>query len=67
MNEDVLIGVVMLVIAGSLIFIALPNKAGASPRFLRFEASLVLFPPVVIVFLVGGFAELTTGLLRIGH
>ena len=34
MNSDILIGVVMLVIAGALIFFGLPNKAGVSPRFL---------------------------------
>ena len=37
MNSDILIGIVMLVIAGALIFIGLPSKAGVSPRFLRFE------------------------------
>jgi len=43
MNEDILIGVVLLAIAGGLIFIGLPNKAGVSPRFLQFDASVVLF------------------------
>ena len=30
MNEDILIGVVLLAIAGGLIFIGLPNKAGVA-------------------------------------
>lgn len=64
MNSDILIGVAMLIIAGTLIFIGLPNKAGVSPRFLRFDASLVLYPPLVLVFLAGGFAELIAGFLR---
>ena len=64
MNSDILIGVVMLIIGGALIFIGLPNKAGVSPRFLRFDASLVLYPPLVLVFLAGGFAELIVGFLR---
>ena len=64
MNSDILVGIVMLVIGGVLIFIGLPNRAGVSPRFLRFESSLVLYPPLVLVFLAGGFAELIVGFLR---
>ena len=64
MNEDILIGVVLLAIAGGLLFIGLPNRAGVSPRFLQFDASLVLYPPVVLTFFAGGFAELIAGLLR---
>jgi len=65
MNEDVLIGGVMLAIGLALIFFALPNKAGVSPRFLRFESALVLYPPVVLVFIAGGIAEIVVGLLRV--
>ena len=64
MNNDILIGVVMLIIAGALIFFGLPNKAGVSPRFLQFDASLVLYPPLVLLFIAGGFAELIVGFLR---
>jgi hypothetical protein len=64
MNEDILIGVVLLAIAGGLLFIGLPNRAGVSPRFLQFDASVVLYPPVVLTFFAGGFAELIAGLLR---
>ena len=64
MNKDILIGVVLLAIAAGLIFIGLPNRAGVSPRFLQFDAALVLFPPLVLVFLAGGVAELIAGLLR---
>lgn len=67
MNSDILIGLVLLVIAGGLLFIGLPNKAGVSPRFLRFEASLVLYPPLVLVFIAGGVAELIAGFLRGGQ
>jgi hypothetical protein len=67
MNDDVLIGIVLLAIAVGLIFIGRPNKAGVHPRFLQFDTALVLFPPVVIVFVAGGFAELIAGLLRIGQ
>ena len=64
MNSDILIGVVMLIIGGALIFFGLPNKAGVSPRFLQFDASLVLYPPLVLLFIAGGFAELIVGFLR---
>jgi hypothetical protein len=64
MNNDILIGVALLMIAGGLIFIGLPNKAGVSPRFLRFDASVVLYPPLILVFVAGGFAELIVGFLR---
>ena len=64
MNNDILIGVVMLIIASALIFFGLPNKAGVSPRFLQFDASLVLYPPLVLLFIAGGFAELIVGFLR---
>ena len=64
MNEDILTGVVLLAIAGGLLFIGLPNKSGVSPRFLQFEAALVVFPPIVLVFLAGGVAELIAGFLR---
>ena len=64
MNNDILIGVVMLIIGGALIFIGFSNKAGVSPRFLRFESSLVLYPPLILVFIAGGFAELIVGFLR---
>ena len=63
MSRDLVIGLVLLAIGGGFLFIGLPNKA----RFLRFESSLVLYPPVVLVFLAGGVAELTAGLLRIDH
>jgi hypothetical protein len=63
MSQELLIGAVSLVIAAGLIFIGLPDKNGVSPRFLRFEAAVVLYPPLIMVFLVGGAAELISVLL----
>ena len=63
MSQELWIGVVLLVIAAGLIFIGLPDKDGVSPRFLRFEAAVVLYPPLVMIFLVGGAAELIAALL----
>ena len=65
MIQELLIGAILLAVAAVLIFIGLPNKSGVSPRFLRFEAAMVLYPPVVMVFVAGGVAELVTGLLRV--
>jgi hypothetical protein len=60
-----LIGATLLAIGVLLLFLGLPNRNGASPRFLQFEAALVLYPPLVQVFVVGGVAELTAALLGI--
>src|SRR6478672_2349728 len=37
-------GILMLAIAGILIFIGRPDKTDEHPRFLRFNAALVLYP-----------------------
>lgn len=65
MSQDLLFGAILLAVAAALIFIGLPNKSGVSPRFLQFKAAMVLYPPVVMVFVAAGVAELITGLLRI--
>lgn len=62
---DVLIGAVLLAIGAGLMVVALPNKSQESPRFLRFHSATVIFPPPVLTFLVGGGAELLSGILRI--
>jgi hypothetical protein len=58
MFEDLSIGIVMLAIAGGLIFVGLPDKAGVSPRFLRFSAALTFYPALNLIFIAGGVAEL---------
>jgi hypothetical protein len=55
------IGAVLLGMATVLIFFGLPNKAGESPKFLRFEAAMMLYPPVVLVFIAVGVAALISG------
>lgn len=56
-------GVAMLAIAAILILIGRPNKAGEHPKFLRFSAAVVLYPPIVLVFVSLGAAALISGLL----
>jgi hypothetical protein len=48
---DVAIGLVLFAVGLLLIFIGMPRH-GERPRFLRFEASLVLYPAIVLTFLV---------------
>ena len=47
------IGAVLVVVAVILIFIGIP-KHGESPRFLRFDASVVIYPAVIMSFLAFG-------------
>jgi hypothetical protein len=49
-------GIAMLVIALVLLWVGRPNKAGVHPAFLRFDAALVLYPPVILAFTAMGVA-----------
>jgi hypothetical protein len=49
------IGAASIVVAVILIFIGIP-KHGESPQFLRFDASVVLYPAVIMTFLAVGVA-----------
>jgi hypothetical protein len=53
----------MLVIAFLLIWAGRPNRGGESPSFLRFHAAMVLYPPVILVFLALGVAAIASSLL----
>ena len=53
----------MLVIAFLLIWAGRPNKGGESPSFLRFHAALVLYPPLILVFITFGVAAIASNLL----
>jgi hypothetical protein len=52
------IGLALLALAAALIYLGLPDKQGNSPRFLQFGAALVVYPPIVLVVLALGVAEL---------
>ena len=56
--NNLVVGVVLVLLAAGLLYIGTPNKAGQRPRFLQFEASLVLFPPVILVFFALGMAAI---------
>ena len=60
MLGDIAIGLVLFVIGVLLVIIGIPRH-GESPRFLRFEASLVIYPAVIMVFLAFGVAMMVRG------
>jgi len=53
--EGITIGIVLFAVGVLLIFIGIPRK-GIVPRFLRFDAALVLYPPLALTFLTFGIA-----------
>lgn len=56
------IGVALVAISVFLVFIGRPSKSGEHPRFLQFEASVVLYPPFIMVFFVMGMAQIIMSL-----
>ena len=58
------IGLATVGLALALIYFGMPDKEGKSPRFLRFHAALVLYPPVVLIACAFGAAELLYSFLR---
>lgn len=61
MGSSYSIGAALFVAAAVLMYLGLPNRAGESPRFLRFEAAPLLYPPIIIALLVGSIAAILTG------
>ena len=61
-----LIGVLLVAIAGVLIFIGRP-ESGKHRAFLQFESSLVLYPPLILVFFAMGITEVVSELLGISR
>jgi hypothetical protein len=55
-------GIAMLVFAAVLIWVGRPNKEGVHPKFLRFSAATVLYPPIILVFIAQGFAAVFSSL-----
>jgi hypothetical protein len=53
----------MLAAAALLILAGLPGKDGVHRKFLRFNAALVLYPPVVLLFVALGTAAIVSELL----
>ena len=57
-------GIAMLAAALLLIWVGRPNRDGTHPRFLRFNAALVIYPPIVIAFFALGLAAVIGSLWK---
>ena len=55
---DLLIALLALAVGIGLIIIGMPNRHGESPRLLQFYAAPMIYPGIILVFLVIGIAEL---------
>ncbi len=55
-------GIAMLAIAAVMIWAGRPDKSGAHPSFLRFDAALVLYPPIILAFFAMGVAALLSSI-----
>ena len=60
MIGDIAIGLVLFVVGVFLLIIGLP-KHGESPRFLKFESSMMLYPAVIMACLALGTAMMLRG------
>ena len=49
-------GIAMLIIGLVLIWIGRPDKTGLHPSFLRFDAAMVVYPPIILAFITMGAA-----------
>jgi hypothetical protein len=58
------IGLILVGVAVGLIFVGMPDKNNVNPRYLRFGAALVLYPPLVLVVLSFGIAEVLYSLMH---
>ena len=57
-------GTAMLVAALVLILVGRPDKAGVHPRFLRFDAAMVLYPPIILVLFAVGVAAVLSSISK---
>jgi hypothetical protein len=57
-------GTAMLVTALVLILVGRPDKAGVHPRFLRFDAAMVLYPPIILVLFAVGVAAVLSSISK---
>ena len=60
--SELVIGIGALVVGFAMIWFAMPNKAGENPRLLRTGFMQMIYPAVVLMFVVAGIAELLQAL-----
>ncbi len=61
MVQGLVIGAILFGLGLTLLLVGLPKK-GVSPRFLQFEAAAVLYPPLIMLLVVSGAAEILDAL-----
>ena len=61
MMPHLVIGLTLFAVGGVLFVIGLPKKSGR-PQFMELHAAPVLYPPLVLIFLVSGLAEIISAL-----
>jgi hypothetical protein len=62
MASELVIGIGALVVGFAMIWFGMPNKADESPRLLRLGFMQMIYPAVVLMFVVTGVAELLKAL-----
>ena len=55
-------GIAMPSIGALMIWAGRPDKAGFHPSFLRFDAALVLYPPIILAFFAMGVAAVLSSI-----
>jgi hypothetical protein len=61
MMPDLIIGLTLLAVGVILFVVGLPKKSGR-PQFMELHSAPMLYPPLVLIFLVSGLAEIITAL-----
>jgi len=61
MMPDLIIGLTLLAVGVILFVVGLPKKSGR-PQFMELHAAPMLYPPLVLIFLISGLAEIITAL-----
>jgi hypothetical protein len=56
--SDIIIGIGALVVGFGMVWLGRPNKAGENPRFLRWGFMQMIYPAIVLMFVVVGVTEL---------
>ena len=55
-------GIAMLALGFLLVWVGRPDKEGVHPTFLRFDAAVVLYTPIILAFIALGVAAVISSL-----
>jgi hypothetical protein len=58
--SELVIGIGALVVCFAMLWTGMPNKSGQNPRFLSLGFMQMIYPAIVLAFLVIGVTELIT-------